>query len=130
MLILTIRTDKPEAEVGLFDDDKQLVYYKWQAHRTLSTTLHRQIAKNLQSIDKDWADLGAIVCYKGPGSFTGLRIGLAVGNALASGLNIPIVSFTGKNWINKGATRLRSGKNEKVAMPEYGATVHITRPKK
>lgn len=130
MLILTIRTDKPEAEVGLFEDDKQLVYEKWQAHRELSTTLHRQIAKNLQFIGKDWVNLQGIICHKGPGSFTGLRIGLTVGNALASGLNIPITSTAGKDWINKGIRRLQKGANEKIALPKYGAPIHITSPRR
>ncbi len=130
MLILTIRTDKPEAEVGLFNDDKQLAYEKWQAHRELSTTIHRKIAKNLQFIGKNWQDLESVVCYKGPGSFTGLRIGLSVGNALASGLNIPITSAAGKDWINKGIRRLQKGANEKIVLPKYGAPIHITKPKK
>jgi hypothetical protein len=36
MLILTIRTDKPEAEIGLFSDKDKLDYVIWQAHRQLA----------------------------------------------------------------------------------------------
>ena len=81
MLILTIRTDKPEAEIGLFEDNKQLAYEMWQAHRELSDTIHKKIEKLLKSQKKDWQNIDGIVCFKGPGSFTGLRIGLTVGNA-------------------------------------------------
>lgn len=130
MLILTIRTDRPEAEIGLFDDDVALKYTKWQAHRELSITIHKKILKVLKSQKKDWKDLEGIVCYKGPGSFTGLRIGLTVGNTLASGLEIPIVSTTGKDWTEKGIEKVSKGKNEKVALPKYGAPVHITKPRK
>ena len=39
-MILSIRTDKPEAEIGLFSADGQkLVYKTWQAHRELSSTI-------------------------------------------------------------------------------------------
>jgi hypothetical protein len=43
MIILTIRTDKPEAEIGLYDDEKQIIYETWQAHRQLAETIHLKI---------------------------------------------------------------------------------------
>lgn len=52
MTILTIRTDKPEAEVGLFEGDEELAYEKWQAHRQLSLTIHNKIRDLLKSQGK------------------------------------------------------------------------------
>ncbi len=129
MIILTIRTDKPEAELGLFEDDTQLAYKTWQAHKQLSVTIHTKIKELLQQNLKNWQDIEGVVCFKGPGSFTGLRIGLTVGNSLAANLNIPVVSTAGENWQKQGITRLLDGKNEKIAMPEYGRDAHITMPK-
>jgi hypothetical protein len=43
MITLTVRTDKPEAEVGLYKDNEQLAYISWQAHRELAETLHGKI---------------------------------------------------------------------------------------
>jgi tRNA threonylcarbamoyladenosine biosynthesis protein TsaB len=68
--------------------------------------------------------------YKGPGSFTGLRIGLSIGNALANSFDIPIVGETGDDWIQHGLKRLEDQENDKIVMPEYGAPVHITKQKK
>lgn len=130
MLILTIRTDKPEAEVGLFDGQKELAYEKWQAHKEMAQTIHTKIATILQKVHKDWQDIEGMVCFKGPGSFTGLRIGLTVGNALAFGLGTPIVSQTGDNWIEKGIERLQKGEDEKIALPKYGHEARTTKPKK
>jgi tRNA threonylcarbamoyladenosine biosynthesis protein TsaB len=129
MFILTIRTDKPEAELGLFDDDKKLAYETWQAHRQLAETIHQKIDKLLQAQSKTWQDVQGIVCFQGPGSFTGLRIGLTVGNALAYGLSIPVVATQGDNWIQSGITKLQAGENDKLAQPHYSAPVHITPPR-
>src|SRR5262249_21387113 len=130
MLILTIRTDNPEAEIGLYDGETKLAYEKWQAHRELSITIHKKIDEILTSHNKNLSDLNGIVCFKGPGSFTGLRIGLTVANTLAYALQIPIVGTMGENWQLDGIKMLATGKNEKLVMPEYGADPHITVQKK
>lgn len=129
MLILTIRTDKPDAEVGLYSGNQQLNYEVWQAHRELSRTIHAKIAELLSGQGKTWQDLGGIVCLKGPGSFTGLRIGLTVANALAYGLGIPVVAEQGA-WIEQGIVRLERGEHDALALPEYGSPAHVTLPKK
>lgn len=130
MLILTLRTDKPEAEIGLFGDDKQLHYDVWYAHRELSTTIHQKILDVLHEEKKELRDLQGIVAFIGPGSFTGLRIGLTVANALADGLGIPIVGCKGDSWSTAGITQLLDGKGAKRVMPEYGAPAHITTQRK
>jgi tRNA threonylcarbamoyladenosine biosynthesis protein TsaB len=129
MVILTIRTDKPEAEIGLFDDETQLAYETWSAHRQLAETLHEKIKTLLEQQQKTWHDVQGLVCFKGPGSFTGLRIGLTVGNTLAYGLGIPIVSSENDDWIAVGVSRLLHGETEPLALPEYGSPVHITKPR-
>ena len=51
-------------------------------------------------------------------------------NTLADSLNIPIVSAMGDNWRDLALDKLRSGENEKIVMPEYGAAANITAPRK
>lgn len=130
MIVLTIRTDKPEAEIGLYDGQTKLAYETWQAHRELSNTIHQKIVDVLKSQGKKLEDLGGVVAFQGPGSFTGLRIGLTVANTLAYGLEIPIVGAQGDDWIAKGVSRLEAGEKDEIALPEYGAPAHITKPKK
>jgi tRNA threonylcarbamoyladenosine biosynthesis protein TsaB len=129
MMILTIRTDKPDAEIGLFDAGAKLAYSTWPAHRQLAETIHLKIKELLESQGRDLGDLGGIVVFKGPGSFTGLRIGLSVANALAYGLHLPIIGTTGDDWIAAGSKGLEQGKDEQVVLPEYGSPPHITVPK-
>ncbi len=126
MKILTIRTDKPKAELGVYDGQKKLAYIKWLADRQLAETIHTKISEilNKSSILQD--DLRGIAVFKGPGSFTGLRIGLSVANALAYSLSIPIVAADGKNWASQAIKKLETGKNDKIALPEYGAPARTT----
>lgn len=130
MLVLTIRTDKPEAEIGLFTDDKKLAYETWQAHRQLAETIHLKIDELLKSQQQTLKSLNGIIVYQGPGSFTGLRIGLTVANVFADSLTIPIVAASGAEWINTGQVRLSRGDNEKIVTPKYGSLPHITKPRK
>lgn len=130
MLILTIRTDNPKAEIGLFEDDKRLAYEAWEAHRILSDTIHPKISELLGSQHKTLGDLQGIVCFRGPGSFTGLRIGITVADTLAYGLSTPVVGAMGGDWMAQGIKRLRAGENDRIVLPHYGAPVHITTPRK
>ncbi|QQS20418.1 tRNA (adenosine(37)-N6)-threonylcarbamoyltransferase complex dimerization subunit type 1 TsaB [Candidatus Saccharibacteria bacterium] len=128
--MLTLRTDKPEAEIGLYDGETQLGYESWQAHRELAETIHTKIKQLLEGYDKSWHDIQGLVVFEGPGSFTGLRIGLTTANALAQSLNIPIIASQNPKWIETGVKKLIRGENDRIALPFYGAPVHITPQKK
>lgn len=130
MTILTIRTDKPEAEVGIYDGDRQVRYKTWLAHRQLAETLHQVIADELMNHGLTLKDMNGIVVYQGPGSFTGLRIGLSVANSLAYAQQVPIVGGIDDDWLEQGLARIIAGQTDEVVLPEYGADVHITTPKK
>lgn len=130
MIILSIRTDKPEAEIGLFSDLEQLDYEVWAAHKELSVTILQKITDLLARNDKSFKDLEGVVGFKGPGSFTGLRIGLTVANTLAYGLRVPVVGSDAEAWIQDGIKRLMAGENEKIALPDYGRPPHVTKPRK
>lgn len=130
-MILTIRTDKPGAEIGLYDQaGKQLNYITWQAHRHLAETIHDQIAKLLESDNSELKDIDGIVAFKGPGSYTGLRIGMSVANALAYSIGCKVVATNSENWQTAGVTLLSQGKGEEVVLPEYDAPAKTTQPRK
>ena len=130
MIILTIRTESPNAELGLYNGDEQLAYDTWPAHRQLAETIHTRIKELLSNQDRDLHDIEGVVIFKGPGSFTGLRIGLSVANALAYTFDIPIVSTQGDDWLKLGLKKLQTGVNDQLALPEYGSLPHVTLPRK
>lgn len=128
MITLVLRTDKPQAELYLYENEKLRTKLTWQAHRQLTKTIHKQITKLLMLQSLALEQLGGIVVFEGPGSFTGLRIGLTVANALAYAYSIPIVTTSGQNWIEDGIKQLQAGKNDRIALPRYGQPVYITKP--
>jgi tRNA threonylcarbamoyladenosine biosynthesis protein TsaB len=130
MLVLTIRTDKPQAELGLYDDNEQQVYLVWEAHRELGRTIHARLAELLEAAGKSFEDIQAVVAYEGPGSFTGLRIGLTVANALAASYGWGRVGSSGDQWIPDGIARIMAGESSAIILPAYGAEANITVPRK
>lgn len=130
MIILTLRTDNPQAEIGLYQDDKQQTYQSWEAHRELSSTILTRIHQLLQSHGSDWKDIDGIVCFSGPGSFTGLRIGATVANTLATTLDVPVVGTNGEDWIFDGIEKINEGEISGLVVPNYGRGAHITTPRK
>lgn len=129
-MILALRTDKPLAELYLYEKDKQVAQLQWEAHRQLTDTIHIKIEELLKGVGGSWKDISGIVVFKGPGSFTGLRIGISVANTIAYAQSIPIVSTKTDEWLELGLAAISEGKDEKVALPEYGGAINITTPKK
>lgn len=129
-MILVLRTDKPEAELGLYDGTNQVAYETWQAHRQLAETIHQKITGLLAEQDKSLSDITGIVIYQGPGSFTGLRIGMSVANALAYSQDVPIAAAGGDDWIQTGIQQLTESPSKKPVTPEYGQAPNITQQKK
>jgi len=125
-MFLTLRTDNPEAEVGLYTGATQCSYYKWRADRKLATELLGVIRDELKKQNADWKDIAGVVVYEGPGSFTGLRIGITVADSIAYGNKVPIVGAQGDDWITAGLTRLAAGETDTLVLPYYGAEANIT----
>lgn len=129
-MILCLRSDSADAELYLLINDKPLTKLVWNADRQLAKQLLRKIDTLLSDTGVSWSQITGLVVYRGPGSFTGLRIGCTVMNTLAYAHNLPIVGTSNETWIQEGQTLLSDGKNHVSVMPEYGAEPRITAPRK
>ena len=91
MKILGIDTSTMAANVAVLEDDKLICEYTINTKKTHSQKLMPMIENMLKLSDLDIKEIDAIAICVGPGSFTGLRIGMATAKAMAHVNNIPII---------------------------------------
>ncbi|MEX0748900.1 MAG: tRNA (adenosine(37)-N6)-threonylcarbamoyltransferase complex dimerization subunit type 1 TsaB [Candidatus Saccharimonadales bacterium] len=130
-MILGLKTDNPVTELYLLTPKGEIAYQDiWRSDRALSVQLHRHIDDLLHQAEITPEQLDGIVAFAGPGSFTGLRIGLSVANAMAYALQLPIVAMRGNDWLTNGVTELKDTKPGGQVLPFYGGEANITQPRK
>jgi tRNA threonylcarbamoyl adenosine modification protein YeaZ len=89
MLGLAIHTSSPELGLALRDLAPSDVRSRvWPLGRDLMAYLHTSLAEFIQP--HSWQDVAYIAVAKGPGGFTGTRIGVVVARTLAQQLAIPL----------------------------------------
>ena len=130
MKYLGVRTDSPVAQFYLYDDDTVIADQTWQADRQLAHGLLGRLEAFLTDNGLRFEDLNGLFVYQGPGSFTGLRIGITVLNTMAYSLTTPIVGATGERWVENACDRLSRGENDEIVLPHHGAEARITKPRK
>lgn len=112
------------------DTAGQQTNMQWQADRHLAHDMLAYLRDRLAEQNLTFTDITGIGVYRGPGSYTGLRIGLTVLNTIASSEHVAIVGATGDNWHEDCLAKLRSGVDDQIVLPEYGGDAHITKPRK
>jgi tRNA threonylcarbamoyl adenosine modification protein YeaZ len=119
-------------------DDVRIIAKKtWRARTHQSEELLPAIDKLLKQSKIKTENLGLIIVCIGPGSFTGIRVGVATANAMAFGLDVPIIGIKAKNKsivriTQEGFALFKKGKIKKgiIAKPFYDKAPNITTPKK
>ncbi len=92
--LLGIETSTRNLMLALSFGDDRLVKSNETVERSHGQIIARKVANLFDSAGLARKELGAIVVSTGPGSFTGLRIGLAFAKGMASALRIPIVGVS------------------------------------
>lgn len=128
-MIFLLDTATPVTRLVVIDDDVRHEYM-WESNRELAHGLLRWLGDSIAKASGTFADLEGIGVFEGPGSFTGLRIGMTVCNTLAESLQIPIVGATGDDWQQQAVDRLQAGENDEIVLPRYDRDANITKPRK
>jgi tRNA threonylcarbamoyladenosine biosynthesis protein TsaB len=128
-MIVLLDTSSPVCKLTLVDSERRYDN-EWQADRGLAKGLLAYLRDQLKLQGKTFSDISGIGAFAGPGSFTGLRIGLTVLNTIADAEDIPIVGGMGDNWQDDALNKLTAGQNQRIILPFYGSDAHITTPRK
>lgn len=94
MKILSIDTSTECATCALVDDSQILGELSFNYKKQHSTILMPMIENLLKNVNHSIADVDGFVVSKGPGSFTGLRIGMAAIKGLSQGSQKPFISIS------------------------------------
>ena len=94
MLILGISTSSNIASVALSKDAECIKELNINNNKTHSETLLPLINELLSETNIKLQDINLIACDNGPGSFTGIRIGISTVKAIAESLNIPVIAVS------------------------------------
>jgi len=92
-LILNIDTAVEEASVCLSKDGTILSVSKNEKQKDHAAWLHVAIRDIFQKNDLEIASLDAVAVTEGPGSYTGLRIGMATAKGICYALNKPLITL-------------------------------------
>lgn len=91
-VLLHIDTSIETASIAL-SSDKQILHVERNKNiRDHASWIHVAIQSLLSQCDKKVTDLSAVAVVEGPGSYTGLRVGMATAKGLCFSLGIPMIT--------------------------------------
>ncbi len=112
MKILHIETSSKNCSVAISDGEKLLCLCEEVSENyKQSESLHTFVEWTLEGAEIELKDLNAVCLGKGPGSYTGLRIGAASAKGFCFGLNLPLLSINSldsmvEKFVNQGFDKI------------------------
>ena len=102
-LILFIETATPVCSVALAKDNQILGIKESTKKNSHSEVVTVFVEELMKEYDLSFSDLDAVAVSKGPGSYTGLRIGVSTAKGLCYALDIPLISVNTLQSLAYGA---------------------------
>jgi len=93
-MLLAVDTSTQSVGISIFDGTQILCEESWISRRYHTVELAQAVSVNLSRAGLSTGDLEVLAVATGPGSFTGLRIGLALIKGLAYTHQLPVVGIT------------------------------------
>ncbi|MEH2224875.1 tRNA (adenosine(37)-N6)-threonylcarbamoyltransferase complex dimerization subunit type 1 TsaB [Nostoc sp.] len=89
---LSLHTTTPELGIAISNFAGETRSQIWNLGRDLSSLVHQYLIEFIKP--QTWADLSFIAVAKGPGGFTGTRIGVVTARTLGQQLDIPVFAIS------------------------------------
>jgi tRNA threonylcarbamoyladenosine biosynthesis protein TsaB len=93
-LIINIDTALETAFVSVADEGKIMAVAKSLQQKDHAAWLHTAIEEIMNKTGKKFSDVRAVAVNEGPGSYTGLRVGMAAAKGFCFALNIPMITVS------------------------------------
>src|SRR5438128_99563 len=90
-MLLALDTSTNAPSIALYDERGIVGETTWRTHENHTRSLMPEIVRLMELVGTDVSALKAIGVATGPGSFTGLRIGLSAAKGLAYSLNLALI---------------------------------------
>ncbi len=107
-LLLALDTSTPMASLALYDGVSVRAELTWASPRRHTVELTPRVVETLAGLKLGVEALTGLAVALGPGSFTGLRIGLAVGKGLALARHLPLIGVPTLDVIAYAQARRRA----------------------
>ncbi len=116
MKLIIDTTDRNKLKIGLFVNNN-LDFSEFET-QDQSADILSKINQVIVKAKIESRDLIAILVCAGPGSYTGLRVAMAVANVMAWSLDIPVLAYN-KDELEKVLSQNLDQKFSKIALPDY-----------
>ena len=110
---LAVNTSQTQAEIFLFKDSTTFFSRKWVKEKSHSEVITSEFLKLTNHANIQSSDIDKIYCVVGPGSFTGVRVGVSFCKTLAYSLSLPLISINGLDLL---ATSCHEAKGQIVSV--------------
>ena len=112
---LALHTTTPELGLAISDFAGDMRSGVWNLERELSSQMHQYLIKFIQP--QGWENLAFLAVARGPGGYTGTRIGLVTARTLGQQLNIPVFAIStlaAFAWSHLSNLEINQVKDEKI----------------
>ena len=94
-MLLAIDTATDWASIAIYDEDNARILHEetWWAQRRHTTSLLPRIDAAMRGLGLSSGDLSGVAVAIGPGSYTGLRVGLSLAKGLSLALGVPLAGI-------------------------------------
>ena len=121
MLILACDTSNSTCCAGLYEDGKELMFELNNSGRTHSETFMPIVDKIVKESGKSYKDIDAVAVTVGPGSFTGIRIGLSAVKGLCLAMGKPCIPVSSTKALALSVENITAEEKDSVFIPCFDA---------
>jgi tRNA threonylcarbamoyladenosine biosynthesis protein TsaB len=131
-LLLHINTALERAYVGFSRNDIAIDHITNDVQKEHGTFLQPSISELSKKLGLPLSEIDAVSVMNGPGSYTGLRVGLSAAKGICYALNKPLILISTLHWMaypfkNRGATicSMIDARRQEVFTARYDASLNV-----